>query len=516
MSGDTDPTPDTGPVLGTGPTPGMEPTPATEPTLGTKAARGAALTLGAQAAKILLQLASVVVLARLLSPHDYGLIAMVVAIIGVGEIFRDFGLSNAAIQAHSLSRGQRDNLFWINTGIGALLAAVVAAGSFALANFYGQPELAPIAQFLSLTFLVNGVATQYRADLIRHLRFAALARADVIAPAIALAVAIGAALSGWGFWALVAQQLVQVLAMLAVLVLSARWLPRLPRRDEPMRGLLRFGWNLVASQLIGYISNNIDSVLIGLRFGTVSLGIYSRGFQLLMTPLNQVRSPLTTVALPVLTRLRGDDRRFGDYVARGQLALGYSLVAVLSLVASAADPITRLFLGSQWLEVAPILRLLAIAGVFQTLAFVGYWVYVARGLTGVLVRYSLVSAAIKIACIVIGSNWGVLGVAAGYALAPALSWPISLWWLSSRTAIPTRRLYAGAARILAVAVAAGVPAWAASEALAGQGAVAQLAVAMLVVAAVYALAALLVPPVRRDIAGVIGLLRLIPKTRAND
>lgn len=484
-----------------------------EPGLGARAARGAALTLGAQGAKILIQVASVVVLARLLTPHDYGLIAMVVAIIGVGEIFRDFGLSAAAIQARTLSRHQRDNLFWLNTAIGVVLTAAVYASAGLLALVYGEDELIPIAQALSLTFLFNGLATQYRADLIRNLRFASLARADVAAPAIALAAAIIAAVNGLGFWALVVQQLAQALVLLAVLAVAAGWLPGLPRRGVPMRGLVKFGWNLVASQLVGYVSNNLDSVLIGVRFGAGPLGIYNRAFQLLMTPLGQIRSPLTTVALPVLTRLANDDRRFGEYVARGQLALGYTVVAALGIVVGTADPLTLLFLGERWVDVAPILRLLAVAGIFQILAFVGYWVYVSRGLTGDLLRYSLVSAAIKVTCILVGSLWGVIGIAAGYALAPALSWPISLWWLSRRTTIPVRRLYTGAFRIVAMVVVASAASGAVAFALEGWGTVGQISIACAVQAAVYLTAAWLVPPIRRDLVSVLAMIRMIRTVR---
>lgn len=492
----------------------MAPTQKPAPGLGTRAARGAAVTLTAQVGKMAIQVASVVTLARLLTPHDYGLIAMVLVIIGIGEVFRDFGLSSAAIQSTTLTVPQRDNLFWINTGIGAVLAVAVFSGAGILAAVYGQSELVPIAHALSLTFVVNGLATQYRADLIRRLRFTNLATADIIAPAVAIAIAITAALAGWGYWALVAQQLSQAFVMLVIVVVSAGWLPGRPRRHVPLADFLRFGWNMVASQLIGYVSNNVDSLLIGVRFGAGPLGLYSRAFQLLMTPLSQIRSPLTTVALPVLVRLKNDEQRAGDYISRGQLALGYTLVAGLGIVVSASEPITAIFLGPQWLSIAPILRFLALAGVFQTLAFVGYWVYVSRGLTGDLFRYTLLSAAIKVICIAGGSTWGVVGVAAGYALAPALSWPISFWWLSRRAVIPTRRLYAGAFRMLALVGASAAVAGVTSITLEPWGAVVQLAGATVVTAAVYALAALLLRPIRRDIASVINIVLMIRKVRS--
>jgi len=482
--------------------------------LGPRAARGAAVTLGAQGGRMVVQLASVVVLARLLTPHDYGLIAMVVAIIGVGELLRDFGLSSAAIQAPELTVSQRDNLFWINAGIGVVLAVAVYLGAGVLELVYRQAALVPIAHALCLTFLINGLATQYRADLVRRLKFAKLALADILAPTIALALAIAAALLGWGYWALVVQQLTQAVVLLVVVAVSAGWLPRAPHRHTKLGPLLRFGSNLMATQLVGYISNNVDSVVIGVRFGAVSLGFYTRAFQLLMTPLNQVRIPLTTVALPVLSRISGDLRRFGDYIVQGQLALGYTLVAVLGLAVGAAEPITEILLGHKWISVAPLLALLAAAGIFQTLAFVGYWVYVSRGLTSQLLRYTLLSSAIKVICIVAGSQWGVVGVAAGYALAPALSWPISFWWLSRHTVLPLRRLYAGAGRILALTSIAALAAGAVAFWLRDGGAWLQLAGAVVAVVAVHALAATILRPIRRDVRVVLRIIRMIPARRS--
>ncbi|NTW41848.1 MAG: lipopolysaccharide biosynthesis protein [Cellulomonadaceae bacterium] len=484
------------------------------PSLGRRAARGAAVTLVGQAVRIAVQVLSVVVLARMLQPRDYGLLAMVTVIVGVGEIFRDFGLSSAAVQAVDLSRKQRDNLFWINTGIGVVLACIVAGGAELIASVYDRTELVGIARALSLTFILNGLATQYRASLLRSMQFSRVVTAEVAAPAVALTLAIGIAFAGGGYWALVVQNLTQSVVLLVAMALGGRWLPGLPSRGVPMRALLTFGWRLVATQLIGYASNNTDSLTIGLRFGAGPLGLYNRGFQLLMTPLNQLRAPSTTVALPVLSRLHDDDERYGEFVRRGQLALGYTLVAGLALAAAVASPLSSLLLGPQWVSVGPILRLLAIAGIFQTLAYVGYWVYLSRNLTSDLLRYTMVTATIKVACVVGGSHWGVIGVAAGYAIAPAIAWPLSLWWLSRRTHIPVRALTTGALRILAVATFAALCAAATQTLLDDQPVVLGLAAASLAALAAYGLAALTLRPVRADIAGVVAVVQMARRSRA--
>ncbi|NEM89966.1 lipopolysaccharide biosynthesis protein [Galbitalea soli] len=483
------------------------------PGLGERAAKGALITFSGQFARILLQVVSVVVLARLLTPHAYGVVAMVLAVIGIGEIFRDFGLSSAAIQSKTLSRGQRDNLFWVNAGIGLVLATIVFFAAPLIAIIYRHPEVEPLARALSLTFLMNGLATQYRADLNRRLKFMQLTTGDVLSPAIGLASAIVGAALGWGAWALVAQQLMQSAALLVCLVSFAGWLPRAYDRTAPMRAFLTFGSHLVVTQLIGYAANNVDSLTIGIRFGATQLGLYNRSFQLLMTPLTQLRAPTTTVALPILARLMDDTKRYGDFVARGQLALGYSLVVVLGVVVGAADPATSVLLGSHWIGVAPILRLLAVAGIFQTLAYVGYWVYLSRGLTSDLMRYSIVTAVIKVTCIVVGSQWGIIGVATGYAIAPGLAWPLSLWWLSRRAPIPLKLLVTGALRVIVVAGVLAVSAFAVTRMLAATPEILQLVASVLISLAVGAAVVWFVPAFRRDVLGVVEIGTMVLRSR---
>jgi PST family polysaccharide transporter len=476
--------------------------------LGRTAARGAAVTMAGQMARILLQVVSLVVLAKLLTPHYYGLVAMVMAIAGLADIFRDFGLSTAAVQARGLTRAQRDNLFWLNSALGAVLCAAIAACGSLFAHFYGEPDVAEIARFLAFTFLLNGIATQYRADLSRRLKFRSLALADIVGQLAGFGAGLGLALAGAGFWALVAQQLVQAGTALLYLGGAARWLPRRWSRDAGMGPLLRFGRNMVGMQIVGYVNNNLDSVVIGRMFGASTLGVYNRAFQLLMVPLAQIRAPMTTVALPVLSRLDDEPAKYSAFVARGQVALGYSIVPGLAIVAAAAEPVVALFLGDQWESVTPLLVIFAFAGAVNMLAYVAYWVFLSRNLTGPLLRFTLVTFVARVVFILVGVRWGVVGVAIGYAATPAISAPVSIWWLSRMAPIPLRELLAGYARILLMALAAtgagfGVVTW-----LGGVTPVLAIAAATLAVAGTYLLVAAVLPPIRRDLAQVLGTARL--------
>ncbi len=476
--------------------------------LGTRAARGVLVALSGQGLRIGVQVLSVVLLSRLLGPTDYGLLAMVMAVIGVADVFRDLGLSTAAVQARTLSAQQRSNLFWVNAGTGLLLTLLAVVAAPLVEALYGRPELGAMTQALAAVFLLNGLATQYRADPTRNLRFGRLAAVDVVSPAAGLLVGVGLAATGAGYWALVGQQLAQCLVMTVLVVAAGRWLPRRPDRRTPMDGLLRFGWHMVGIELLGYAGRNADALLIGTRSGAAALGLYNRAYQLLMAPLGQVRAPTTQVALPVLSRLQDDPVRWAAYVRRGQQALGYTLVAGLGVVVGAAEPVTAVFLGDRWDGVAPVLRLMAVGGICQTLAFVGYWVYLSRGLTPALIRYSLFETAVRLACIVVGSGYGVVGVAAGFAVAPALTWPVSLWWLSRLAPIPLRQLVTGALRILVLASVVAGCGWAAARWTAGVPAVLVLASALAAGAAGYAALVGVARPFRRDLLAVLAAVRM--------
>lgn len=475
--------------------------PPTRSDLGRVAARGAGVTLAGQSARILVQLASVTVLARLLSPEDYGLLAIGLVVVGLGEVFRDLGLTTAAIRTPDLTPAQRDGLFWLNVAAGTLLAVLTVLAAEPVASAFGQPELADVVRCLSAVFLLNGLAAQYRAGLVRGLRFGAVAGVDLAAQLVAFGVAVGAAAAGAGYWALVAQQLAQGSVVLVLVVVLGRWAPGRPRRRVGLWPLVRFGGGLTGTSVVHHVANNLDNIVLGLTAGPAALGIYNRGFQLLMTPLAQLRSPATTVAVPVLSRLQDDLERAGGYLRRSQLAMGFTLVAGMALVAGTAGPLVEVLLGDRWAQVAPVLALLAVAGSAQTLSFVGYWVYLSRALSGALFRYTLLTLVLNALCIGVGSRFGVVGVAAGYATAALLEWPLSLWWLSRLTVLPVRDLLLGALRISACAIAAGAACAATIGLVPGWPAVAQLVAGLAAGLVAYGSAAL-VPAIRRDLAGV--------------
>ncbi|WP_241384821.1 lipopolysaccharide biosynthesis protein [Rhodococcus sp. CH91] len=380
--------------------------------LGKVAARGTMISLGGQWTKFLIQVASIMILARVLTPTDFGVMAMILAIVGAATVIGDFGLSLAAIQAKELRESQRINLFWINAAIGAVLSVIVFFAARPVANFYDQPQLVGITQVLAVIFVLNGVAVQLRADLTRSMRFSALALCDVLAQAVALAVSLVLAFSGYGVWALVAQQVCIAAVTFICAAWCVRWLPGLPRRGAQMKSLLSFGGNTMATQLVNYSSANIDSVLLGRVQGAFELGVYDRAYQLFKIPMQQMAAPMTRVALPVLMKLE-DATDYMRYIVKAQKGLSYILLSLFAFAAGAADPLLYLTLGEGWDRAPEIFRLLAIGGAFQALAYVYYWIFLSTGRVDLHLRYSLFGRLVMIAAIFIGVNWGAVGTAIG-------------------------------------------------------------------------------------------------------
>jgi PST family polysaccharide transporter len=416
--------------------------------LGNVAARGGGITLMSQGIRFALQLGSLIVLARLLSPQAFGVVAMVTAITNVMEIVRDFGLSSAVMQAKELNDAERTNLFWVNTGIGTGCALVVTLSAPLIVRIYGTPVVGPIVLALGWLFIVSGVNTQFRAELSRSLRFKALAVTDIAAQAGSIAVAISLAAAGAGYWAVVGQQITLVVLTCTSNVILCKWRPGLPRRSVSIRRFFRFGGSVLGTNVIAYATNNLDNVAIGIYWGSGPLGLYSRAYQLLMVPLQQVSVPMTRVVLPVLSRVQDQDETYARYVSKAQLVGCYMLASGFAVTAGVSVPLVALLFGPKWSGVAPIFAALAIGGIFRGIGQISYWMYLSRGRADAQLKLYLVTRPIMIGTMVAGLPWGPVGVAIGHSIGFFLFWIVSLWTAGRCVRTSVRPLFTQATRTL--------------------------------------------------------------------
>ena len=336
--------------------------------LNRKSVRGGAVTMASQAASIVIQLISTVVLARLLSPEDYGIIAMVLAVTTFAGLFRDLGLSAAAIQKKKLTRAQQSNLFWINVAMGSMLTVLVAASSSLVAHFYAKPELFKVTMALSANFVIVSLGTQHGAMLVKRMQFVRKAIATISGSLVTLVVAVTLAFHGYSYWSLVWGNIAgAVITTIWLLVLSP-FRPMWLSKGSGVRDMLGFGANITAFELINYFSRNLDKILIGRVWGAETLGLYSRAYSLLMLPITSIRGPINAVAFPAMSKLQDDPKKLRDYYLKVVATIAWLSMPLAAFLFISSELVVALILGEKWVGASASFSWLALAAFVQPTA----------------------------------------------------------------------------------------------------------------------------------------------------
>lgn len=422
--------------------------------LGGRTARGGAVVVGTQAVRFMITMASTVVLARLLTPEDYGLIGMVVVVTGFIALFKHMGLSAATIQRAEISPEQVSTLFWINFAVGVALAGATAALAPAVGWFYGRPQLAWVTLAFAVGFVFGGLGVQHEALLRRQMRFSALAAIEISSMVAGLVVAIYAARAGAGYWALVYNQLVFGALYVAGLWVACRWRPGPPVRGAGVRSMLTFGGDITGYGMLNYFARNLDNLLIGRVWGAAQLGLYARAYQLLLLPLDQTTVPLDGVVVPALSRVADSPERYRQAYLRILEKVAMLTMPGVALMIATSDWLVRLVLGPQWAETGRIFALLGVAGLFEPVASTMGWLLISQGRTRHMLRWGVTHGLITIASLLIGLPWGAVGVAASYSAVGVLVHKPLLFWYVGRTGpVGARDVYRTIAAPVCAAVA---------------------------------------------------------------
>ncbi|MGH9630944.1 MAG: lipopolysaccharide biosynthesis protein [Bryobacteraceae bacterium] len=422
--------------------------------LKSRTVRGGAATTLSQAAKFGLTFVSTAVLARLLSPQDYGLIAMVTVVTGFVSIFTQLGLSTATIQRPSITQGQISALFWINLLAGSIAFSFTAALSPAIAWFYAEPRLTWVTVVLASGFIVAGAGTQHMALLARQMAFGTLAAIDVLSLLAGVLSGILAAWLGAGYMSLVLLHVVTLICTTIGAWVACNWRPTKRSSMQEVRSLLAFGGNLTGFNFLSYLGRNADSVLIGRFIGSYELGLYSRAYGLLLLPLQQINTPIAAVAVPALSRiaeapehLRAAYKRILSKICLVTMPFGAFMIGT-------ADWIVAVVLGSNWMGASEIFAWLGILALIQPVSNTTGWLFIAEGRSRDQLHWGVIGGLLTVSSFVIGLPWGVTGVAASYALSGlAIRTPLLFWLVGRKGAVRTSDYYATAAPSLVASLA---------------------------------------------------------------
>ncbi len=410
--------------------------------LGGRTARGGVVTMASHGMKFAVSIVATAILARLLSPQDYGLIGMVAVATNFIVMFKDLGLATATVQKPEITSEQISTLFWVNLTLSVLTMLVMILLAPVISWFYGDSRLTMIAIVSALGFLIGGLTVQHEALLKRQMRFMALSAVALAAMVGGYVVGVAFAWYGFGYWSLVYSQLA-LLSIDAILVWTlCGWRPGLPRRNTGVRSMLSFGGNITGYGTVNYFSKNADNLLIGRFWGPQSLGLYNKAAQLVGLPTDQVHEPVMAVTVPALSRLADSPERYRKAYLRIMEKVLLLVMPVVALLIVASDWLVGIVLGSQWRGAAPILVFMGLAGLIQPLINTAGSLLVTQGRGRDLLYWSIISAPLSILSIVVGLPWGATGVAASYSLTRIfVTHPLMYWFVGRTGPVRTKDFY---------------------------------------------------------------------------
>ncbi len=388
--------------------------------------RGVSWSAAAQVGGQVLGLLGTLALARLLTPQVFGLLGMVTVFTGFIAVFQNLGLGPAIVQDRTIDEEQLSGIFWFNLLFALGLAAVSVIAAPLVSRFYGRPELVLVMVVLSAVFPVTALAVVPDALLTRDMDFRRLGIANLAAQLLGLAVGIAVAAAGFGVWALVWQQVAGAVGLAALKLRATRWTPRLALPARRIRSHLDFGLRLQAGSLLNYGTRNTDDLLIGRVLGAPALGVYQMAYRLMLWPLQNVAHVVGRVMFPALSAIQHDiprvRRAFLEAVAVIAFITFPAMVGAW-LVAPTAIP---LILGPRWAGVVPVFRILCLLGLIQSVATNTGWIFLSQGRADTRLKLQAFMTPLLILSFVVGLRWGIVGVAAAYAVMSTLLIPVQI------------------------------------------------------------------------------------------
>lgn len=341
---------------------------------------------------------------------------MVMAVSAFATLFSDLGLSSAAIQRKNVSDAQQSNLFWINVLLGTSLTFIVFALAPLLSKFYGQTEVKPVAQVVSINFLINSLSAQHGAMLVRSMQFSKKYIAGIAGAAIGFCATIVLAIYDFSYWSIVFGNIAGGIVSTILLMHFSPLKIQLPTRHIGVKNFLSFGVDVTGFNIANYFSRNLDNVLIGRYEGAVSLGLYSRAYQLLMFPIMCIRMPVETVAFPVMSKLEPNSFEFRRYYCSVVRIVALTSMPLVCWLILTADELVNILLGENWREVSTIFSALAIAGVIQPAASLRGLLMLSSGQSRRYFKSGLLTAVCTSLAFTIGIRWGVMGLVWAYVV----------------------------------------------------------------------------------------------------
>ena len=435
--------------------------PAAEKATATKTLAAAGFTTAGSVFTQAFNFGASIALTRLLAPADFGLLAMVTVVTGFARVLSDFGLSSALIQARSPEQREFSSAFWANVSLGLLLSAVLAGAAPLVAAFYREGRVGTVMLVLSGQFLITSLGSVHSSRLQRRMAFGALVTSEVLSVVLGSVAALVAARLGAGVWSLVLRAHVQSIVLVCGLWSAERWLPDFRFDFGALKRFLRFSLSLTGSRMVNYWIRNLDNVLIGRFFGAADVGLYVRGYSVLMQPVSMVTTSLGRVMFPTFASIQDDLPRTRSVYRRTLQLIALVTFPSMALLWVTADDFVAGLFGPTWLRCVSVVRIFCVLGALQSLGTTAGWIFQARGRADLQLKWTIAAAVVMVGSILTGVWWGSIEAVAlctcigsgGILLIPAFEVPGRLIGVSF---LQVCRYVLGALGCTAAAVAAAI------------------------------------------------------------
>lgn len=383
---------------------------------GRKSLRSGVVSIGARAVNALIQIGSVLFLARLLSPEDYGLVGMVLAVTGFAPVLVNLGTPDAVAQRSRIEPGEASALFWITLLVGIVSTAMIAAAGPLIASFYNEPRLTQITLVSSLTFLMVGLNSQHYGLMRRAMKFEELAVIDVSTNVLSAGIAVSMAFAGFAYWALVLRPVTLNLFLAAGVWLRCRWAPGRPELTRGVREMLRLGVNGTGFTLTDFVGKSSDRVAIGYRSGAASLGFYQNAMFVYDNVLDVLIAPLHGVAVSSLSKVRGDLVELRRLWSKALNTLSFYAMPIFGVLALNGQDAIVFLLGEKWSNAGALLGILAVRGIPHCVERTLGWLHVTAGRTDRWVRWGLVATGAQLLALACGLPFGPKGIVIAFVI----------------------------------------------------------------------------------------------------
>ncbi len=471
-----------------------------------RSVRSGAATVLSQGCSFVLRTASTMIMARLLTPADFGLIAMVATVTNFAMMFQDLGLSAATIQRAEINHDQVSTLFWINTALGVLVCLVVTAMAPGIAWFFEDSRLIPVTTALSTMFIFSGLGVQHSALLQRHMCFLSIGVIQISSMLVSVLVGIVSALLGVSYWSLVFMQIAGGIVVLLGKWIAMPWMPGVPKKGVGIKQMLHLGSSIAGFNIINYFARNADNILIGKMIGDSALGYYSKAYGLLMMPITQIRNPVNAVAIPALSRLQSAHEKFSNYYLKIVSIIAFLTMPMMVYMFVFAYEIVVLMLGEQWVAAASIFQVLAIAAFIQPVASTTGMVLVSLSQGNRYLKWGLINSIITVFAFAIGIFWGALGVALAYTVVNYILFLPSLWYCFKETPVTVGGFLKAVSRPILVSIVTALVLIVVSQLITFDNTAPALIVGLLTCGLTYLGGWMLIPGGRQELATMLSYL----------